>query len=260
MVRTMGSVAICSILVCNMAKADETDIEKALTGAKLDFAQATEKAKNGLIAELKKKATAAQKAGDLKTLEKTEAELSAFEMMAELPKSIPTKLYEAELRRANAKLEEAYATAVKEFTKAGKRAVAKATQSELEEFKKGRPPVAIAPADVFKVGSVWVNDKARTGTTKGWEVVERKGDKFKIRTFGNPKFEQEISGTIKNGKLSYDSKDIRTTKGSASGTEFSVEGSIISDKESVTIELLWKGGGKDTSTATMGTLRLSKDK
>ena len=256
MVRTMGSVAICSILVCNMAKADETDIEKALTGAKLDFAQATEKAKNGLIAELKKKATAAQKAGDLKTLEKTEAELSAFEMMAELPKSIPTKLYEAELRRANAKLEEAYATAVKEFTKAGKRAVAKATQSELEEFKKGRPPAAIAPADVFKVGSVWIHEK---GSTAWFKVLSRDGDKFKIQIV-HTKTEHEATGMIKNGKICYDSKDMRLTKGNSSLSEFSVEGTIISEKEGVKIEFLWKGGGKDTSTANMGSYRLSKDK
>jgi hypothetical protein len=143
----------CCVLVSGFVVADDAVIAKSLVVAKGDYEKTSEKARANLVSDLNKKAKAAQKAGDLKTLEMVEAEIDAFEKQAVLPKSIPVKAYEAEVRKAKTKLEDAYTAAVKEFTKNGKRAEAKAVQSELDDFKKGITPTKIArpePVDIKK--------------------------------------------------------------------------------------------------------------
>src|SRR5262245_56842674 len=125
MSRRVLLMIVCSVLVGGVTTAAEDDpVEQKLTAAKDAFEKAAEKARAGLLAELKKKEEAAQKAGDLKTLEKVQAEAKAFEDSGELPKVILVKEYEGQLRTARAKLEEAYRVAVKQYTKDGKIALA----------------------------------------------------------------------------------------------------------------------------------------
>ena len=130
-----AAVALC-VSYSGYAYADEDPIDQKLTAAKVEFEKATEKARATLLADLQKAAGVAQKAGDLKKLEVLEAETKAFEEKAELPKAVPTQAFTAELRKARAKLEDALAVAVRDYTKDGKRTQAKATQQELDEFKK----------------------------------------------------------------------------------------------------------------------------
>lgn len=130
--------AVCVVLVCGGGQAaDEDLVEKKLIVAKEELDKVTEKARAGLLADLKKKQDVAQKAGDLKSLVKVQNEAKAFEEGGELPKSVPVKGYEEQLRIARARLEEAYRDTVKEYTKAGKIAIAKAIQQQLDEFQRG---------------------------------------------------------------------------------------------------------------------------
>src|SRR5688572_30697973 len=109
MCRSVLLVAVCAVLGGGvLSAADEDPVEKKLTAAKEEFEKAAAKARAGLLADLKKKEEAAQKAGDLKTLEKVQAETKAFEKSDELPKSLPVKSYESQWRTARAKLEEGY--------------------------------------------------------------------------------------------------------------------------------------------------------
>lgn len=85
-------MVVCAGLVFGVtAAADEDPVEKKLAAAKEEYEKAAEKARGGLLAELKKKEEAAQKAGDLKTLEKVQAEATSFEDSGELPKSVSVK-------------------------------------------------------------------------------------------------------------------------------------------------------------------------
>lgn len=136
MIRPMMLATICGALACGFATGDEDPVEKKLGAAKRAFADAAEKARDNLVGEFQKAEKAAQGAGDLKRLEQVHKEFKAFDRNGELPKSVPTKVYEGELRKARAKLEDSYDAAVKEYTKDGKIALAKATQKEFDEFKK----------------------------------------------------------------------------------------------------------------------------
>ena len=207
--RTTFLAAFCGALICGLATADEDAVEKKLTAAKGEHGKAVEKARRGLIAELKKKADAAQEAGALSALEKIEAEVKAFEDKGELPKSVPTNGYEGELRKAGAKLEDAYAVAVKEYTKGGQRAQAKATQRELDEFKKGSGSKDAKPAaeDGFGVGTKFTgthryskieNGKQLPGSFDAeLEITKRSGKEFTAELrWDNGTSVGEISGTI----------------------------------------------------------------
>jgi hypothetical protein len=136
MIRPAFLVAACGVLLCGMASAQDDAVGAKVEAAKGQYEKAVEKARNGLSAEIKRKADVAQKAGDLATMEKVLAEAKAFEDTGELPKSVSTKTYESQLRTARARLEEAYAAAVRQYTKDGKIALAKAVQQELDEVKK----------------------------------------------------------------------------------------------------------------------------
>jgi hypothetical protein len=137
MMRPAILMAVCGSLICGIAAADEDAVGKKLAAAKEEYEKVTVKARAGLLAVLKKQEEIAQKAGDLKTLEQVQAEAKSFENGGVLPKSVSTKVYESQMRTARTKLEEAYGAAVKQYTKDGKIALAKAVQQDLDEFKKG---------------------------------------------------------------------------------------------------------------------------
>jgi hypothetical protein len=165
MIRSLFSMAVCGMSIAGLAQAADDDaIGKKLAAAKDEFQKATVKARATLIDELKKKAAAAQNAGDLKNLEKIEDEIKAFEAKGDLPKVVPVKVYQSDLRAAKAKFEEAYKSAVKEYTIAGKRTLAKTTQKDLDEFQKGGPVDAPVENQFF--------DKARGAVAAFARAIE----------------------------------------------------------------------------------------
>lgn len=175
MTRNPYSFAILGFVLCGLAVGQEDGTRGKLLAARADYEKAVEKSRGGLVAELRKKADAAQKAGDLKTLEAVEGETRAFEVKGALPKSVPTKTYEADVRKARAKLEDAYATAVKEYTKAGQRAQAKAAQQELDEFKKAGASDPAVKGSTPAVGA------------DGWAQLFNGKDLAGWRSGGNPR-------------------------------------------------------------------------
>lgn len=259
MIRFMFQWAVFCVLVCGVTAADEDVVEKKLAAAKSEYEKAAEKATAGLVADMKKKADAAQKAGDLKTLDKVETEVKAFEEKGELPKSVPTKVYEGHLRKAKAKLEDAYAIAVKEYTQGGKRALAKATQKELDEFKSDT--VAVAANDPFQKGTIWKGSRlfskgliAGKTVEFGLEVTERKGAAFKGVTASGAKGNvHAVEGTVKEGKIEW--KVVKTLMGNVPGQDHT--GSIKGDK--ITLEFKGDGGGGILVEGT-GELKLEEKK
>lgn len=116
--------------------AEQDAIGTKLAAATAEHERSVGKAREGVLADLKAKANSAQKAGDLGTLERVEGEIIAFQDRSELPKSVPVRTFESQIARANAKLEDAYATAIKEYTQSGQRAQAHTAQAELLEIRK----------------------------------------------------------------------------------------------------------------------------
>lgn len=135
MPRSLMLVIAAGFMTFCYASADEDQTEKKLSDAKAEMRRVSEKAKAALVGTLKKNAGAFQKAGELSKFEAAEAEIKSFEEKGELPKSIPTKDYESELLKARAKMDAAFASAVKQYTKDGMIALAKAIQQEWNDFK-----------------------------------------------------------------------------------------------------------------------------
>lgn len=250
MIRSVSLIVVGTVLICGVATAaDEDPVEKKLTDAKAEYEKAAENARSGLLADLKKKEKAAQKAGDFKTLEKVQAETKAFEDSGELPKSVPVRRYEGQLRTARALQEEAYGVAVKEYTKDGKIALAKAVHQELDEFKKGG--IAAGAAGPFQTESVWVSDTPKRVLT----VTERRGETFRARFAIGEDVDREVTGTIKGNRLSWYAKDVRVVKGDNPGGDN--HGTIIIDKnEGFRIDFV-HGLGKVSGTYS---LRLKAEK
>jgi len=185
-------------LLCGATSAEDDPVDKNLTTAKEDFGKAAEKARTGLLADLKKKLDTVQKAGDLMTLEKIQAELKAFEERGDLPKSVPTKSYESQMRIARTKLEEAYGAAVKQYTKDGKIALAKTIQEELDEFKKGGPPKPDGR-------NRWVHEKGEFKLIKDcvWEEKSPNGKTYQFKEVSRTKDYIEIDAINGDTSLRY---------------------------------------------------------
>ena len=242
-------LAVVGLYFCCLATGQEDAVEVKLSTARSDYQKAVEKLRGSLSGELRKKAEAAQKAGDLKGLEAVEAEVKAFEDKGVLPKSVPTKSYDAGLRLAKAKLEDAYSAAVKEYTKAGQRAQAKAVQLELDDFKSGTVPQQIEQADALQKSTEWTGTRDMGAGNDPWSlrVSERRGEQVKgtvvigkqgvksyeytgtvrkgtvvfttIKKEGD-NFEQKFEGTLKGpdltGRMSGSSSQVGFVSGSAS--------------------------------------------
>lgn len=208
MTRTALAISLAAFLCGGSLAGDDDSVGKNLATAKEAYGKGVEKARDGLLADLKKKAEAAQKAGELKALEKVLAEVKAFEGGGDLPKSVSTKAYEGQLRATRTKLEEAYASSVKQYTKDGKIDRAKAVQSELDEFKKGTPP----KPDGRKR---WVHAKGEFAMVKDgvWEEKSPSGKKFQFKEVSRTKDYVEIDATNGDTSLRYRLYDDRCDSG-----------------------------------------------
>jgi hypothetical protein len=85
-------------------------------------------------------------------------------------------------------------------------------------------------------------------------VIERKGEKFLARFEDGGLVVREVTGTVKDGKVSWLAKDVRAIKGGAGGDN---QGTIASDKDGDLINFVW-GDGKSVLGAF--TLRLKTSK
>src|SRR5262249_50927183 len=129
-------------------------------------------------------------------------------------------------------------------TKEGKIPLAKAVQQELDEFRKGGPALAAAPADPFTAKSVWVDDNPRKVLT----VLERKGEKFTATFAIGERTERVVTGTIKDGKLSWLAKDVRAVRGGVGGDN---HGTLGSDNAGAKIDIVWRDANGANGTFTL---------
>ncbi len=123
--------------VTGTAFAGDDPITKKLDDAKGTFEQEQNKLRDELTGALKKKADEAKNAGDLKLLEHVRAEAEAWDTKGELPKMVSTRTYDEGVKKSRIKMEDAFKATIKEYTKADNIERAKATETELEEFKNG---------------------------------------------------------------------------------------------------------------------------
>ena len=138
--------------------------------------------------------------------------------MGDLPKSVPTTVYEDDMQAAKAKLNDAYDAAVKGYVMDGKKATAKAVQAEWDDLKKGDAAAATGPSadDGFGVGTKltgtysrsWVdNGKKVSGAGSDLEmaVTKRSGKEFTAEFWINKhKIGVEVEGAeIDNGQVKW---------------------------------------------------------
>ncbi|MEX0728310.1 MAG: alpha-L-arabinofuranosidase C-terminal domain-containing protein [Planctomycetaceae bacterium] len=112
-----------------------------------------------------------------------------------------------------------------------------------EATTKEPPKAKSRPADAFRAKSVWIGDSPKQTLT----VLERHGDTFRA-SFTSEVFDREVTGTIKNGELSWLAKDVRALKGRAGGDNY---GTINGD----TIDFMWRDGNGGSGSFS---LRLKK--
>jgi len=194
MIRPILTAVVCGLALGGVGLADEDATEKKLREAKAQYDKEAEAARGRVAAELKKLADAAQKAGDLKKVEKAQADIKAFEDTGTPPKAFAVS-YESDLRQARAKLLNAYTVAVKEYTKAGNVAQARATQADLDLLRNGKP-VEFTPLfngkdlrgwKATKDAHLWVVEdgaivcKSGGKAPFGWLLTEREFENFALR-------------------------------------------------------------------------------
>jgi len=235
--------AVYAVLISGMIwAADDDPVEKKLTAAKDEFEKAAHKARAGLVTDLKKKEEAAQKAGELKTLEKVQAEAKGFDERGELPKSVPVNSYESKLRTARAKLEEGYKVAVKEYTKDGNVALAKAVQQELDEFKK----TGIL-SGALQSGTVWVATKPDGSRRAALTVLKRSGNKVTIQYQG-PANAIVAEGRIEGPRFTWALADVSKV---LKGKPFSGQGELSEQPVKLTLKYSVRGGSAGSVTLVL---------
>lgn len=182
--------------------------------AKIEYEQEVEKAKEGLLADLKKKQNEAQKLGDLKGVEKIELEIKAFSEKNILPKTVLTRVYLSQIQTSSIKLEDAYSVQIKKLTIDGNLAVAKIIQQDLDYLKKINGSTNDDSSNnPLQINSKWVNDKNNTMVLT---ILERKGESFKGH-FAAGNTLKEVNGKINGQSIFWLSKDVRPIKNTNAG-------------------------------------------
>jgi hypothetical protein len=241
MFRSLMFIAVSTLVVSTNLFAQVDLVEQKLVESKSQFDSTAEKARTALVESLQKKEASGKKTGNLQMLQTVQSELKAFEENGELPKSVPTGVFEGQMKRARARLEEAYADAVKQYTKAGSVELAKTVQQELDEFRKSKLTIA---SDPFLPKSVWMNEANNHILT----VVERKGESFRALFQVGRNIERDVTGTINAGKVSWFAKDVRTIKGHAGGDN---HGTLALDKVGYRIDFVWRDESGGTGNFTL---------
>jgi len=87
------------------------------------------------------------------------------------------------------------------------------------------------PTDTLQVGSVWVGGDLNHKLT----ITERKGENFRGR-FTASVFDREVTGIVKEGRISWNAKDVTASKGGPGGDNVGVA-------RGERIDFTWRDGG-----------------
>jgi hypothetical protein len=99
-----------------------------------------------------------------------------------------------------------------------------------------KPPASTSPVDPFRAKSVWINDEQKMNLT----VLERKGETFRARFVIGPTIDREVTGTVKDGKLSWLAKDVKAVNGNGGGDN---QATITRDNDGDLLEFTWSVQG-----------------
>jgi WD40 repeat protein len=97
------------------------------------------------------------------------------------------------------------------------------------ESGRGPNPSGGSEPDLFQEGSVWVGTEGKDWTLT---VGERRGDTFRGQFRQSSLIDRQVSGTIKDGKISWLARDVKAIKGGQGGDN---EGTLKGD----TIDFAW---------------------
>lgn len=251
MIRGLLFVFVSSLASSTVSFAQEDPVEQKLVESKAQFESATENARTALIEALQKKEDSAKKSGNLQLLLAVQADVKAFEENGDLPKSVPTGVYEGQMKRARVRLEAAYSEAVKLYTKDGSVELAKAVQKELDEFK------IPSDTDTLKKGTVWrgmLKASIAGGEPKSYEltitILDRAGKRFTARYEVGGQL-REITGTIERGKIQWLAKDVKVIRGSQG---FDYTGKVENTQVTLSYSGTTKDGRTDVGTAILNLL------
>lgn len=168
----------CAIIfLCVPAASADDPIKKRLDAAKETYAKEADTFRAAVAKLLEDRLKAARDKGDKKAVDQVKAEQRAFEEKGELPKATPVAL-KTRLAKARETLETAFATAVKDYTKAAKDDEAAAAEKHLEDFKAGRL-ASLDPVGPSKEGGKWIslfNGKDLTG----WKPMPRSKAEWRV--------------------------------------------------------------------------------
>lgn len=253
MTRSILAAAFCTTLTwgATLPAVDDNPIRKKLDDAKAAYDKAIRNYKEE-VGEwfMKEDGTARKlKSGVTEKVKQVAAERKEFEDKGVLPKRAPVVLRDRPIKATDS-LVKAYKTASDEFSRQKMDDEAATVEKELDNFKKGGSVVTAAPADPFRVKSVWVGETPRMALT----VTERVGEKFKAKFEIGDKIEREVRGTIKDGKLSWLAKNVTVVRGGVGGDN---DGTLGRDKIGDKIDFVWRG---EKGANGMFTLRLSNGK
>jgi hypothetical protein len=189
-------------------------IQKRIDRAKAEFQTEMGKLRQALLENLDKAEKRAMQVGDKERMDKIKEERAAFEKNGKLPTTVAIRSYlklRIDPRKA---LIDAYKGAARDYHKAKLEDQAETVQNERKRFELDEP------ADCFLAGTVWKG-------TKRWEVLgtpekgslpitltvlERSGTTFQVKIDGTG-LHQEIKGTIKDSKVSWQAADVKVEIG-----------------------------------------------
>jgi hypothetical protein len=112
-------------------------------------------------------------------------------------------------------------------------------------------PASAKPVDPFRTKSVWVNDAQKMRLT----VLERKGETFRARFAIGDSLDREVSGTVKDDKVSWLATDVRAVKGGAGGDN---QATITSDKDGDLLDFTWRVQSSGATGAFVLRLKTAK--
>ncbi|NNJ27102.1 hypothetical protein [Alienimonas chondri] len=169
-------------LLATDPSADEAErIALELDAATAAFRSTRDAASADLIrGSLKEAREAAQEAGDLAAYERLGKEIKSFDESGEAPASVPAgdrRRYERSIAQAKAAAEQAYRTAISDYTRAGLIEKAKATREELKAFKLRDSEVHKNPRNVW-VHSTGLFERQNGGM---WKEFSSNGNVYVYR-------------------------------------------------------------------------------
>jgi hypothetical protein len=205
------SVTAVALFGLASVRADEEDPIKArLDKEKAAYDGQVEKLRAGLLKSLQDKEDTARKDGNRKLVEQVKGDREAFEGKGELPKSVPTAAYTRTLQQARLVLEAAFATAIKEYTKAKKDDEAAAVEQQLTAFRADAGGAGTSAEQVLTKGSVW-NGRRRTATSAGkfnetayqLRITANDGKTFKGKITIDETRTYTVEGTTDSNKVAF---------------------------------------------------------